>query len=343
MSKVICEICGTTYQDTAECCPICGCPRDMSGNVSDDDFVMDQMPALNKGGRYSSGKKKKEIFDFDEQSDDFPEPENEPYSSDPEDDEDNYDEQPREHNTAVVVILTALIVILLAGTAFLFFRYLLPNLHGVKDTAPTVQTEQPVQTEAATTEPRIPCQDLSLPGGAAELTQPGYYFLLNVVVIPENTTDELVFTSGDESVATVDANGRITAVSEGKTVIYITCGDKHLTCPVTCQFEAETEPSTEATVATQTEATIQTEPVETKPQVELKLDRTDMRLQVGYSTQLKLVDCGDLKPEDVEWSVEHAYIAKVENGYVTALQSGTTEITAKYGDQTVKCIVRCHN
>ena len=52
---------------------------------------------------------------------------------------------------------------------------------------------------------------------------------------------------------------------------------------------------------------------------------------------------GDLKPEDVEWSVEHAYIAKVENGYVTALQSGTTEITAKYGDQTVKCIVRCHN
>ena len=242
-----------------------------------------------------------------------------------------------------MVILTALIVILLAGTAFLFFRYLLPNLHGVKDTVPTVQTEQPVQTEAATTEPRIPCQDLSLPGGAAELTQPGYYFLLNVVVIPENTTDELVFTSGDESVATVDANGRITAVSEGKTVIYITCGDKQLTCPVTCQFEAETEPSTEATVAAQTEATIQTEPVETKPQVELKLDRTDMRLQVGYSTQLKLVDCGDLKPEDVEWSVEHAYIAKVANGYVTALQSGTTEITAKYGDQTVKCIVRCHN
>lgn len=343
MSKVICEICGTTYQDTAECCPICGCPKDMSGNVTEDDFVMNQMPTLNKGGRYSSGKKKKEIFDFDEQSDDFPEPENEPYSSDPEDDEDNYDEQPREHNTAVVVILTALIVILLAGTAFLFFRYLLPNLHGVKDAAPTVQTEQPVQTEAATTELRIPCQDLSLPGGAAELTQPGYYFLLNVVVIPEDTTDELVFTSGDESIATVDANGRITAVSEGKTVIYITCGDKQLTCPVTCQFEAETEPSTEATVAAQTEATVQTEPVETKPQVELKLDRTDMRLQVGYSTQLKLVDCGDLKPEDVEWSVEHAYIAKVENGYVTALQSGTTEITAKYGDQTVKCIVRCHN
>lgn len=44
MSKVICEICGTTYQDTAECCPICGCPRDMSGNVSDDDLSWIRCP-----------------------------------------------------------------------------------------------------------------------------------------------------------------------------------------------------------------------------------------------------------------------------------------------------------
>ena len=336
MSKVICEICGTTYQDTAECCPICGCPRNMSESVSDEDFPMDQMPELNKGGRFSSGKKKKEIFDFDEESDDFPEPENEPYSSDDGDD----DEQPREHNTAVVVILTALIVILLAGTAFLFFRFLLPNLRAVEETTPTVQTEQALQTE--TTELRIPCQSLSLPGGAAELTQPGYYFLLNVVVSPENTTDELVFTSGDESIATVSADGRITAVGEGETVIYITCGDKQLTCPVTCRFEQETQPSTEATAAAQAETAAQTE-APTLPQVTLKLDRTDMRLQVGYSTQLKLMDCGELKPEDVEWSVEHSYIAKVENGYVTALQSGTTDVIAKYGDQEVKCIVRCHN
>ena len=28
MSKIICEICGTTYPDTAECCPICGCPKE---------------------------------------------------------------------------------------------------------------------------------------------------------------------------------------------------------------------------------------------------------------------------------------------------------------------------
>ncbi|MGM9548482.1 MAG: Ig domain-containing protein [Faecousia sp.] len=341
MSKVICDICGTTYQDTADCCPICGYHRDISESLSDDEFVMKEMPALGKGGRYSSSKKKKEIFDFDEQSDDFPETENEPYSSEEDDDEGDF-EQPQEHNTFVVILLTVLIVVLLAGTAFLFFRFLLPNLRPEKETVPAVETEQVLQTETETTEQRIPCQSLSLPGGAAELTQPGYYFLLNVVVKPEDTTDELVFTSGDENVATVSADGRITAVGEGETVIYITCGEKQLTCPVTCRFEEETEPPTEDSPDAQAETAEETTEAATLPQVELKLNKTDMRLMVGYSTQLELVDCGELKPEDVEWSVEHGYIAKVENGYVTALQSGTTEVTAKYGDQEVKCIVRCY-
>lgn len=72
MSKVICEICGTTYQDTAECCPICGCPRDMSGNVSEDDFVMDQMPALNKGGATRPAKRKRKFSILTSRAIEFP-------------------------------------------------------------------------------------------------------------------------------------------------------------------------------------------------------------------------------------------------------------------------------
>lgn len=335
MSKIICEICGTSYPDTAECCPICGYPQDISAGLSAEELTMEDDSG--KGGHFSS-KKKKEIFDFDEVNAGEPDDGGELYSGD-EDEEDDRGDQPQNHNTFAVILLTVLIILLLAGTAFLFFRYLLPNLRPQEETEPTVVTEHTVPTE--TTELRIPCQSLSLPGGGAELSQPGYYFLLNVVVKPENTTDELVFTSGDETIATVSADGRITAVAEGETVIYITCGDKQLTCPVTCRFEQETEPPTEETAAAQTEA--ETAPAATLLQVELKLDRTDMRLMVGYGTQLKLVDCGDLKPEDVEWRVEHSYIAKVENGYVTALQSGTTEVFAKYGDQEVGCIVRCYS
>ncbi|MDD5864575.1 MAG: Ig-like domain-containing protein [Firmicutes bacterium] len=335
MSKIICEICGTSYPDTAECCPICGYPRDTSGRLSADELTMEQTPG--KGGHFSA-KRKREIFDYDEANADSQEEEAEPYASAEEEEDGGYDQPPRQ-NTFAVILLTVLIVLLLAGTAFLFFRYLLPNLRSEEETVPVVTTEQTFPTQ--TTELRIPCQSLSLPGGAAELTQPGYYFLLNVVVKPEDTTDTLEFTSGDESVATVSADGRITAVGEGETVIYITCGDKQLTCPVTCRFEEETEPPTEESIAAQTEA--ETTQATTLPQVELKLNKTDMRLMVGYSTQLELVDCGDLKPEDVEWRVEHSYIAKVENGYVTALQTGTTEVFAKYGDQEVGCIVRCYS
>lgn len=343
MSKIICEICGTTYPDTAECCPICGYHRDPSVSPSADEFVLEEETMSGKGGRFSSNKRKKEIFDFDEANADSPEPEDEVYSGNEEEDEevDDY-EQESGHNTFAVVILTVLIVVLLSATAFLFFRFLLPNLRPVEETTQTVVTEA-VMEQTETTELRIPCQSLSLPGGAAELSQPGYYFLLNVVVKPEDTTDELTFTSGDENVATVSADGRITAVGEGETVIYITCGDKQLACPVTCKFTEEAEPPTEESVEAQAESVEETTEETTLPDVELKLDREDMRLMVGYGTQLQLVDCGELKPEDVEWNVEHEYIAKVENGYVTALQNGTTEVTATYGGQTVKCIVRCYS
>lgn len=37
MNKVICDICGTSYPDTAEQCPICGYSRELNGdNILDD-------------------------------------------------------------------------------------------------------------------------------------------------------------------------------------------------------------------------------------------------------------------------------------------------------------------
>ena len=72
----------------------------------------------------------------------------------------------------------------------------------------------------------------------------------------------------------------------------------------------------------------------------LKLKKTDIRLGVYYQFTLEL-DCG-LQQNEVQWSSEHPHIAKVdENGVVTAVKSGTTAITATYGDQSVTCMVRC--
>lgn len=359
MSKIICEICGTTYPDTAESCPICGCSRDAASDflAGGNDFMTEEVieDPRDKAVK-STPKKKKEIFDFDvvnsEFNDEFEE-ENNPYTE--EEDEPVYEER-RGHNVFVVILLTILIVALLGAAGFIFVRYFLPNMKG-DDAKNTVVTEAIVEeTEVPTTEARIPCQMLILTSGTVELNAEGQMFLLHVQPTPEDTTDEIIYTSADESIVTVTADGKVTAVSEGETVIYITCGDIQTPCPVVVSYVEETvaatEPvETEAAMDQETEA-VETEPAETEPaetepankpvrsDVTLKLKQIDIRLGVYYQYQLKL-DC-DLAQNEVEWRSEHPHIAKVdEEGVVTAVKDGTTSIIAKYGDQEVSCIVRC--
>ena len=56
---------------------------------------------------------------------------------------------------------------------------------------------------------------------------------LTAAVVPEGTTDKLVWSSADESVATVDANGLVTAVAPGRTVITAAAGSVSAVCSVT--------------------------------------------------------------------------------------------------------------
>ena len=157
---------------------------------------------------------------------------------------------------------------------------------------------------------------------------------------------KIIYTSGDESIATVTEDGKITAVSEGETIIHISCGEYYIGCPVIVKYVEETVPPTTVAVIEETvpatEAAEAAEATEAAPSsdVTLKLKKTDIRLGVYYEFQLEL-DC-DLKPEDVQWSSEHEHIAKVDaQGNVTALKEGTTSIIATYGNQKAECIVRC--
>lgn len=328
MSKIICDICGTTYQDTAECCPICGCPRDIAAQLAKEDFLLEDMPE-------SPAPKRKEIFDYDEVN--LPAAEKNVRARDYLEEEDEEQEAP-EQNTGLIVLLTILIVALLAAMGFLYWKFLRP-----RETEEVYQP--PVITQAATeapttlpetTELRIPCQSLALSSGNAELSHEGQAFLLNVIRVPEDTTDELTFTSEDPSIATVDADGKIVAVSQGETVVTILCGDQLLSCPVLCAFETDEGETVPEEPQETTEAT------EARKNVTLKLKSSDIRLQV-YTYFTLVLDC-DLTAEEVQWTSEHPYIATVdEKGVVTAIKSGITQITAKYGDQEATCIVRCFN
>ena len=355
MSKIICDICGTTYPETAECCPICGCTQDSADNMLTDDLLEDG--AAERSSVFAG--RKKEIFDYDEVN---AESEDEEYEDEEEDYEEEEDEEEPRHNTVLVVLLTILIAGLLVVAGFIFVRYFLPNMGG-KEAAPaqTIATEMALPEE--TTEPTIPCETLIISSGnVAELNEEGQHFLLHIKALPENTTDKIIYTSADESIATVTEDGRITAVSEGETKIYISCGKSSIECPVIIRYVEETVPPTTEAVAEETApAMAETTPVveavdpdapntpapsapaasaEIKPGITLKLKKNDIMLGVYYQFTLEL-DC-DLQQNEVQWSSEHPHIAKVdENGVVTAVKSGTTAITATYGDQSVTCMVRC--
>lgn len=362
MSMITCGICGTQYPDSENVCPICDTPRDYSANSTADmnyDVSMEE---------HTAPPRKKKLFDYDEVTGETlsaPQEENE------EEDYEEYEEEEPESNTGLVVILVIVIALLLLAVGFMFFRFFLPNIIDTEDNAPVaattpVETAVPTAETEETEEPAIPCTDLSIPGGKVELKQQGQFWLMNVQVFPQNTTDTLTFYSEDETVATVDESGRVSAVGEGKTAIHVVCGDVKLKCSVTVDFSQDEEPAeeesvpalsveeepsdtentkeTEAAEATEeTEATEATE--ETKPAVSgdtvLKLKKTDITMSVRYSSYQMELDC-DIPSEEIKWLTMDSTKAIVIDGLITATGPGTTTIKAMYKGQVAECIVRCN-
>lgn len=359
MSKVICDICGTEYPEMEDFCPNCGCSQDVKADMDmeleEDDFLLDSP--------FTAAKKQKESAAQAEQE----ESEEEVNEETPEEEEEQEEEESRSSGVGLTILLTILIMLLLGAAGFLFLRYMLPNMELGKlhqEMNPGLQEEVPDQT----TDPAIPCRMLALTsGGAVELTREGEYKLIHVIVKPEDTTDELIYTSSNDDIVTVTEDGRLTAISEGEATITIQCGSHTLQCTVNVGFEAETEPPTQEPVqpteaepdSEETEPEQTQEPVtETEPEqteasteetqeettgetlkdVTLKLGKSEFILPPGYTYTVPL-DC-DLTYEEIEWSIEHPHVATVENGVVSGLSTGVTILTAKYGDQEVTCVVR---
>lgn len=96
--------------------------------------------------------------------------------------------------------------------------------------------------------PTVPAEEIVL--SQTEIVgEPNTMVQLTATVLPGETTDKTVtWTSSDESVATVSAEGLVTLVATGKAAITATCGEVTATCAVTVSaavgidgIEAETE------------------------------------------------------------------------------------------------------
>lgn len=149
-----------------------------------------------------------------------------------------------------------------------------------------------------------------------ELTlQVSQTFDLTAEVLPENAVDKTVkWSSGIQFVATVDANGRVRAVSPGVTTITASCGSVKSSCEVTVV------------------------PVQTTG---ITLDKTEKTIDMSDFVWLTATVYPDnTYDKTVIWSSSNESVATVDSrGFVTPINPGSTIITAKCGDVSATCSI----
>ena len=129
------------------------------------------------------------------------------------------------------------------------------------------------------------------------------------------------WSSSDESIATVDADGKVSAVSAGQATITVTDGSGKGTCMVRVKGGTGSGQTT-------------TTPSSSAP----KLSSTDFTTHVGDpDVQLKVSGT----TSSVTWASKNTGIATVSgSGVVKAVSAGTTTITATVDGKVLECIVR---
>jgi uncharacterized protein YjdB len=132
---------------------------------------------------------------------------------------------------------------------------------------------------------------------------------LTATVLPENATFKSVsWSSSDESVATVNSSGEVTAVGGGTATITVMSDDDN-TKKATCEVTVEV------------------------PVTGVTLDESSIVTYIGKSTELTaIVSPANATDKSVTWSSDDPGIASVTNGMVTGESEGTTVIRVTTND-----------
>ncbi len=144
--------------------------------------------------------------------------------------------------------------------------------------------------------------------------------------------DKVAFSSSDEAVATVSANGTVQAVSTGSAVITASAADTTATCrvAVTAAVDQPTDPVTPD--VPDTPVTPDTPTGKDLVLQSIYGSRGQFSLNVGETAPLEV----DGTDATVTWSSSDTKIATVDaSGVVTAVSSGKATITASVEGQTL--------
>ena len=143
---------------------------------------------------------------------------------------------------------------------------------------------------------------------------------LTATVLPSNATNKTVtWTSKNEQVVKVDSSGKVTIIGAGETTIEAKAGEKTFTVQV--KIEAQPQPQQPQPQ----------QPQNPKALVEsLSLSFAELSLKVGEAKDLPSVTITPSNATDqaITWISNKPEVAKVENGKVVGVSSGTVQIIA---------------
>ncbi|MBQ8769096.1 MAG: Ig-like domain-containing protein [Oscillospiraceae bacterium] len=347
MNKVICDICGTAYPDTAPKCPICGYAKTSAETTSaGTERRSSEGYSAVKGGRFSkqnvrkrNGAKTPERSTASERS--------------------HRSQNEEGGNTGLILVVIFLLVAIVAVVIYIGLRvFRNPDTNTTQPTG----TSQVTQPSTAPSDPTLPtgtgvaCESLQLSNQTIEFVNAGDTWTIQARPTPANTTDAVTFESSAPEVVTVDETGLLTAVGSGEATITVTCGTVTQTCQIKCSFEtpAPSDPTTDPSAPTDptgTGTTVPTNPTTpADPNFTFEFN-TRWKDEASGKWDTSILEQGktwkaytndlSVDPGAITWTSDDTSICTIQNGIVTGVAPGKTEVHATYGGKTYTCIVRC--
>ena len=320
MSKIVCDICGTSYAETAKQCPICGSVRPgdaqrVTNEVKKDGTVSTGYTHV-KGGRFSKSNVKKRTKAQTGNGSKVAA-------------QNNRNDEDAKSNRGLVLLAIMLLLSIIGVVAYIAVRFF----------APISDPNAGNPTDQLGSDINLSCRDMTLDTYAISFDQADIAKLLNVKTTPEKPSEPVTFSSDNESVATVSDKGKITAVAEGTAKITVTCGKVSRECIVTVQF-ANQDTNPDATTPDASTPDNTTVPDDTtKPAETLKLNRKEFTLSYKGETW-DLYD-GSIARNLISWTSGDESVATFKDGKAVAVGNGYTYLYAEYEGQKVSCKVIC--
>ena len=182
--------------------------------------------------------------------------------------------------------------------------------------------DEPDETDETDTDDTQDATGASLSSTDFTLFRPGEKTTLTVRNAPAGAT--ITYTSSNAGVVTVTNSGVVTAVGSGTATITVMVDSVKLTCIARCNLGDSTEEGDGS---------------DTEPDTTYALSHTDVTLfSSGESFQITVSPT----PGSVSWASSNSAVCTVDSGgTVTAVGSGTANVTATINGKTYTCIVRC--